>query len=229
MKAYMLIPLIVLLSGCTLTPCDEPMKTIKGECCLDANGNGVCDSRENIGRIECQLPYIPYQGDCCLDANGNRICDSLETRIETTTTLQTYFEESTTTSTTLPENQTQETTTTAVRPRVTSSTTTTVPQVVPGVCYDSDGENPDVAGVTVGEQSHPPHTGVSKRDVCRNNQTVREYYCEGRYLHEESLLCQSWQVCMLDRCCLPKGSQCRSPRDCCSGECARKLYFSLCT
>jgi len=231
MKAYALLPLIVLLSGCTLTPCDPPMKTINGECCLDANGNGVCDNYEDTAITECQLPYIPYQGDCCLDANGNRICDALETSIgSTTTTQQTNAQETTTTtSTTIPENRTPQTTTTATTPRrPATSTTTTLPDMASGGCYDSDGENPDAAGVTVGGESFPPHRIVTRRDGCIDNQTAREYVCEGGYVHMEPVLCQSWQECRSDRCCLPKGSQCRGSKDCCGGVCFKRLYFSLC-
>jgi hypothetical protein len=234
MKVAILLLVTVLVAGCTLTPCDPPKKTINGECCLDTNGNGVCDSRENIN-TDCQLPNMPYQGGCCLDINGNHICDNLETEvIETTTTNpQEVIEETTTTlaeaNTTSDNQSTTPTTSTTIR-KPTTTTMTTLPQMKPGVCYDSDGgENPDTKGVTIGEEWAPPHKNVTRADSCRNNQTVTEYYCEKRFIHKEPLLCQSWLVCEEGRCCLPQGSQCKSSQECCGRECVKQPYFSICS
>lgn len=75
--------------------CDEPYMMLGQKCCLDKNGDKICDSDQVI----CEPPYIPVGKECCLDGDSNGICDvdekkpakttSTSKQIQTTTLMQT--------------------------------------------------------------------------------------------------------------------------------------------
>jgi hypothetical protein len=60
--------------------CNYPYIKVGNECCLDKNGNGICDKDETtqlqIQESSCDYPYIKIGSQCCLDDNDNGICDN---------------------------------------------------------------------------------------------------------------------------------------------------------
>ncbi|MFH1055178.1 MAG: hypothetical protein V1744_03665 [Candidatus Altiarchaeota archaeon] len=221
--------LLVLLSGCTMLPCNPPMKRIGGECCLDGDNNQVCDKNEagNEADKECEPPYILSSGECCLDTNGNGACDTEETTENRPQAAAQVINPTTTTQqpTTTTQNTNPTTTSTATTSTVrVYQTPTTLP-----VCFDTDGgESPNLAGVTSGLYRAPPHGLTSSADYCLNNVSVREYRCEGDLVYGRDILCKSQETCVKGRCCLPSGVKCSSSTECCNKECIKKQYIGLC-
>lgn len=108
----MLSLLTILLMGCnqlkeaTKPECNKPYILVGWECCLDNDGNGVCDNDETKevqnekeqGIVNeksmpeenipvCKSPYYEYKtGECCLDKNNNKVCDEDETGEQEPTT-----------------------------------------------------------------------------------------------------------------------------------------------
>lgn len=88
----MLALLLLLLAGCSQkseVTCNTPYLKVGTECCLDQNGNSVCDKDESslgvpspnqtaqaTAAVVCNKPYILVGVNCCLDKNDNKICDS---------------------------------------------------------------------------------------------------------------------------------------------------------
>jgi hypothetical protein len=231
MRYVAAVLLVALSCGCVMSPCREPMRSVGGECCVDGNANGVCDRRENISAIpECTPPYIPYGEACCPDSNGNRVCDSLEAPPPTSATLP---EETTTTATEPPSTTTTASTATTTSttqnapPTTLPPTTSTVPAGV--VCYDSDGgENLRDSGTTTGPDRPSPHDRVARTDRCADGKTLIEYRCQDDRVYQSQSFCGTGRTCLDGRCCIPEGTECKASADCCSGQCFRKLYVSLC-
>ncbi len=88
---YVLAFLVValLIFGCPSQGpvCNEPYILVGDDCCLDNDGNNVCDKDQQTAQQTekqttsptCNPPYILVGSDCCLDADDNKICDSDET------------------------------------------------------------------------------------------------------------------------------------------------------
>ncbi len=96
-----LVALAVVALGCIQVPqapaapsqnnlvCNKPYIQVGTGCCLDNNGNGICDKDEAAPQkpeakpeegVKCALPYILVGKDCCLDADSNKICDKDEAK-----------------------------------------------------------------------------------------------------------------------------------------------------
>ena len=89
MKWFVLV-FALFLAGCidSQPGCIDPYTLHMGECCLDENADGICDSDKPI----CKRPYMEFENSCCLDMNMNMICDDHEpstTKPTTSTTLPT--------------------------------------------------------------------------------------------------------------------------------------------
>jgi hypothetical protein len=103
-KPTFIILLAAIISGCVClqTPCERPYSLVSGVCCLDVDGDGICDSDLPV----CNPPYIRVGNECCLDLDGNGICDSDET---TTTKVTTTVVETTSTTQFLDSSPDEET------------------------------------------------------------------------------------------------------------------------
>jgi hypothetical protein len=227
---WLVVVLLVFMFAYMSTDCPQPMVRIGGECCLDGDDSGVCDEDELGEGVECELPYIAFNGSCCLDSNGNRVCDMLERRVEAPTTTSTTSTSTTSTSTTSismssSTTSTSTSTSTTLEYAITYlPTSTTLP-----VCLDTDGgELYTMRGNITGLNKVPPHTEVAEADFCINNETLREFRCEGDYVYSRERTCESGMVCTDGRCCVESGTQCRSSAECCSGNCTKKFHLSLC-
>lgn len=109
-RIFLCLSLFVFLCGCISTEptCKSPyLEYQKGSCCLDANGNGICDSDDVVTtaqeitttlaaasttiageEFKCSGNYYEYMsGQCCLDINHNEVCDSDETTTLASTTI----------------------------------------------------------------------------------------------------------------------------------------------
>ena len=118
--APLVLSLLVLICGCISTEptCKSPyIEYQKGSCCIDANGNGICDTDEAVtttmattvgpsygttttpaaisttlagGESTCGNNYYEFKsGECCLDINANEVCDSDEIATTEATTTST--------------------------------------------------------------------------------------------------------------------------------------------
>jgi hypothetical protein len=108
-RAFLLALMVLLVSGCveqapSAPVCARPYILVGTECCLDENGDGVCDRDKPV----CTKPYILVGNDCCLDIDGNGICDrdqstTTATAVTTTTERRSVQSTTTTMSVGLPE------------------------------------------------------------------------------------------------------------------------------
>ncbi len=93
MKAAALLILTVFLAGCTSTveekqvDCPADHIPVGGQCCLDYDGNGVCDTEDAVKEAQqimsgaCRYPEITdprHPEYCCLDADNNTVCDYVD-------------------------------------------------------------------------------------------------------------------------------------------------------
>jgi hypothetical protein len=75
---------IVIIKTIQETPtqptCMYPYRQIGNTCCIDNDGNGICDSDEIKKQSipSCSRPYIRDGTSCCLDDNDNNLCDMYE-------------------------------------------------------------------------------------------------------------------------------------------------------
>jgi len=96
---------IIFVVGCqSVIVCNSPYILVGQECCLDKDGNSICDTDEIVDQITnqeleqdiepvieivpniseksddiiCNKPYMRIKDDCCLDKDDNSICDNDE-------------------------------------------------------------------------------------------------------------------------------------------------------
>jgi len=68
-RILLALALAALAAGCisqTQLACDTPYSIVEGRCCLDANGNGVCDEKEATSTTTTVALNEP--GSCTIDA-----------------------------------------------------------------------------------------------------------------------------------------------------------------
>jgi len=180
-----IIPILAVLlaAGCIEQPvsakvCPRPYLLVGGDCCLDENGDRICDRDKPV----CLKPYVSFANTCCLDEDGDRICDRDQAVREPATTAT----EPPTTTTTMarPEE----------RPPTIYPTTTTLlgrgclvysdckPYEVPGC----DGEGRVIA------DTYGPMGCVDGRCVYRVTKDIGAWHC------------QDWEVCVPDAGCVRK-------------------------
>jgi len=83
-KTILAIALTALILGCISQPaCEQPYMDIGGRCCLDSNGNGLCDEKEatstTLGQTTPTTPgACSIDGDCGIPEPGNMFCGDKE-------------------------------------------------------------------------------------------------------------------------------------------------------
>ncbi|MBD3387953.1 MAG: hypothetical protein GF416_02795 [Candidatus Altiarchaeales archaeon] len=96
MRSVLFILALVLSSACIAgKSCENPYTLVYGDCCLDEDSDGICDSDKPV----CNPPYMLKGVDCCLDEDSDGICDSDKTPT-TTNSEATASTQATTTSST---------------------------------------------------------------------------------------------------------------------------------
>jgi hypothetical protein len=172
MRALVALTLALLVCGCACMPpkevkteekkdslvCPAPYIQVGGECCLDRDGNDVCD------RDETPTTTVPEE------AEQEETSTTEPAATEPTATVP----EPTTTTIAAASTTTQPAVTASTLPTTTTSTTTTSTSTTTTVhlpCTDSDGgENELVKGMV----RRGAETGY---DSCEGTATVREFYC----------------------------------------------------
>jgi len=158
--------------------CEKPYMLVYGDCCLDENGDGICDRDKPV----CGENYLLVGRECCLDVNGNGLCDAHEPVSTTSTSTQSTSTTERTTTTTL-----------FYRPK---PTTTTNPEAE---CADiSDCTSTiDVTCDDMGREVHVHYTPVrcsKNRCVYRSSMEISAYPCG------------SWQRCVDGMGCVTEKS-----------------------
>ncbi len=173
---------VLLAAGCVEQPteataCPRPYLQVGGDCCLDENGDRICDRDKPV----CVKPYLQFTDTCCLDADANLICDRDEVTGEHATTT---LPATTTTAAPQPEERPPDyyppTTTLAYRGCLVYSDCK--PYEVPGC----DGEGRLIS------DTYGPMGCVGGRCVYRVTKDIGAWHC------------QDWEVCVPGDGCVRK-------------------------
>ncbi len=197
-KTLVAVAALLLVSACVEPICHEPYIPVGGRCCLDEDGDLICDSDKP---------------PTTTSSTSTTTTSTSSTTTSTTTSSTTTSTTTTSTSTTLSEFQKI-----FVRKsgRVTTSTTTSTTLAT---CYDSDGgKRYNIKSVNVtGYHVYDKTLLSGASEYCRDGRTVVEYYCESGQL--KSIHQECGNRCVDGRCCLTETSACLRDSDCCSGTC----------